>query len=227
MRYRHSTLARMAAAACLAGLAMTAHGCRASAGSFQDALPSLSRVEGTAVRGKSSADTSAAFELSSAAVVDGELLPEYRGEPKDALGREDSIPLAWSGVPAGTTSLAVIMHHYPKPGDSSEVNSYLLLWGIDPTVAEVAHGAADDGPWFMGANKDGKVVSYTSPNSPSPGKHEYTITLYALAASPPSLPSTSTTAVTYRVLKEAIDSVSVLDTATLTFTSEGRLVPTP
>ena len=130
---------------------------------------------------------------------------------------ESSIPLAWSNVPESAGSLAVIMHHYPNPDDTSSANSYLLLWDIDPSVTSIAYGAADDGPWYIGSNKDGTAISYTSPCSPSAGTHEYTITLYALSETPATLPTSSTIDVTYSVLIAAIETVTVIDTATLTF----------
>jgi len=111
------------------------------------------------------------------------------------------------------------MHHYPDPKDKTKVSSYLLRWGIDPGVTEIPHGAADDGPWFMGANKDGAAVSYTSPCSKGAGTHEHTITLYALSETPPSLPRQSSVDVTYEVLKQALDTVITIDTASLTFTN--------
>ena len=130
---------------------------------------------------------------------------------------EASIPLAWSNVPSNAGSLAVTMHHYPNGDTSGTPNSYLLLWGIDPSVTSIAHGAADDGPFYMGSNKDGTAISYTSPCSQSTGTHEYTITLYALSATPSSLPTTSSLSVTYDVLTAAIATVTTIDTATLTF----------
>jgi phosphatidylethanolamine-binding protein (PEBP) family uncharacterized protein/Spy/CpxP family protein refolding chaperone len=160
------------------------------------------------------------FTLTSEAVADGRLLPAFRCEPKVG-GVEASIPLAWSNVPAGTRSLAVVMRHYPVPSDTTQVSSYLLLWDIDPSVTSISHGGADDGPWHMGANKDGTAVSYTSPCSQGAGAHEYTITLYALASRPASLPDRSTVDVTYEVLTKAIDTVGDLGTAKLTFTDPG------
>ncbi len=157
------------------------------------------------------------FILTSEAVVDGELLDDYKCEEKVA-GKENSIPLSWSNVPEGTGSLAVIMHHYPNPDDQSmPPNSYLLLWDIDPSVTEIAYGEADGGPWFMGANKDGNNVSYSSPCSPSAGSHTYTITLYALDETPSSLPQESTVDVDYDVLYEAIQTVTTIGTAVLEF----------
>jgi phosphatidylethanolamine-binding protein (PEBP) family uncharacterized protein len=160
--------------------------------------------------------TSLPFTLSSPAVADGRLLPEYKCERK-VDGVEESIPLTWANVPASARSLAVVMYHYPDPDDHTKVSSYLLLWGVDPTVTLIPHGGADDGAWYVGANKDGTAISYTSPCSKGPGTHEYTITVYALSEMPPSLPRESSLAVTYDVLMEAIDTVAVIGTASLTF----------
>ncbi len=156
------------------------------------------------------------FKLTSIAVSGGEIHKSYKCEEK-VDGVEKSIPLSWSNVPSTAESLAIIMHHYPNSDDTSQVNSYLLLWDIAPTVTGIGHGDADDGPWYMGANKDGATVSYSSPCSPSYGTHEYTITLYALSETPENLPDESDVNVTYSVLKDAIDTVTTIDTATLTF----------
>ncbi len=160
------------------------------------------------------------FTLSSSAVSNSELLSDYQCEDKDeTTGVESSIPLSWENVPDDTGSLAIIMHHYPNSDDTTSVNAYLLLWGIDPSVTEIAYGAADDGDWYMGPNKDAAAISYSSPCSPSAGSHEYTITLYALSEVPSSLPTASSLDVTYDVLTDAIATVTTIDTATLTFDS--------
>ncbi len=161
-------------------------------------------------------DTSTTFTLTSSAISNGELLATYKCEEK-VNGTEKSIPLSWSNVPASTESLVVIMHHFPNSNDTSNVNSYLLLWNIDPSVTEIAHGGADDGNWYMGSNKDGDAVSYTSPCSQDEGTREYTITLYALSQTPATLPTESTVDVTYDVLVNAIETVTVIEKATLTF----------
>jgi phosphatidylethanolamine-binding protein (PEBP) family uncharacterized protein len=159
------------------------------------------------------------FVLTSAAISDGVLLGDFKCERKADDGTKASIPLAWSGVPEGTGSLAISMHHFPNANDTdpSKANQYLLLWGIDPSVTEIAHGAADDGAWFMGSDKDGTRPSYTSPCSQSTGTHEYTITIYALSETPSSLPQASSVEVTYTVLLAALESVVELGRTTLTF----------
>lgn len=191
-----------------AGICATTCVPAAGTGSRRAVAPAAATGPGTSA--------SPVFTLSSPAVRDGRLLPEYRCERK-VNGVEDSIPLSWSNVPRSARSLAIVMHHYPFPGDTTRVSSYLLLWGIDPSVTGISHGGADAGGWSMGANKDGTAVSYTSPCSQGPGEHEYTITLFALSETPPTLPSHSTRDVTLDVLMKAVSTVEVLDTATLTF----------
>jgi phosphatidylethanolamine-binding protein (PEBP) family uncharacterized protein len=156
------------------------------------------------------------FSLTSIAVTDGLLLDAYKCEPK-VNGIENSIPLSWSNASANANSFAITMVHYPNPNDSIHLNSYLILWGIDKSVTEIPYAQADKGPWFMGSNKDTTAISYTSPCSPSSGAHKYTITIYALSATPPSLPSYSSLAVTYGVLMNALSTVTIIDKATLVF----------
>lgn len=162
--------------------------------------------------------TDSEFTLSSSAVADGELLDEYQCEEKTD-GMEESIPLSWSDVPEDTTSLAIAMTHYPDPEDLTNISSYLLLWDIPPDVTALEYGAADDDTWFMGSNKDGNAISNTSPCSQGEGTHEYTITIYALSETPPTSPSESTLEVDYAAFSEAIATVEIIDTATITFNS--------
>ncbi|MFT7162275.1 MAG: phosphatidylethanolamine-binding protein (PEBP) family uncharacterized protein [Bacteroidia bacterium] len=162
----------------------------------------------------------ATFFIKSDAIANGELLEGFKCESKDS-NIEKSIPLSWGGVPDGTTSLAITMHHYPNAEDANDAdkdpNAYLLLWDIDPSVTSIVYGGADDGAWFMGSNKDGNAISYTSPCSPSAASHEYTITIYALSATPTSLPAVSSLTVDYGTLIDAIETVNILGTTTLTF----------
>ncbi|MCP4124831.1 MAG: hypothetical protein GY751_24075 [Bacteroidetes bacterium] len=157
------------------------------------------------------------FRLTSIAIENGELLAAYKCENQTTGGVQNSIPLSWSNVPTSANSLAIIMKHYPDASDLTSVSSYLLLWDIDPSVTEIPYGTADDGPWYMGSNKDGTAISYTSPCSPSAGSHEYTITIYALSATPSSLPTSSSLSVNYDVLIDAISTVTIVDETSLTF----------
>ena len=98
-------------------------------------------------------------------------------------------------------------------------NAYLLIWGIDSTITEITHAEAYDINWYMGANKDGTQISYSSPCSPSVGTHEYELILYALDETPSSLPTNSTLDVTLDVLLTAIDDVETISTTNLIFNS--------
>jgi phosphatidylethanolamine-binding protein (PEBP) family uncharacterized protein len=160
------------------------------------------------------------FVLHSPAVNgEGELLPEFKGEKK-VEGKENSLPLSWENVPEGAESLAIVMYHYPNREDHLYVNSYLLLWGIDPSVKEIPYGQADKGSWFMGSNKDGNAISYTSPNSHGPGVHEYTIALFALAETPGDLPLESSVNVNFSTFMTAIEKSTIIGKTELNFTDK-------
>lgn len=158
------------------------------------------------------------FKITSEAVVNGQLLTKYQCEEK-INGVENSIPLSWTNVPLGTKSLAIVMYHYPKKDDKLEVNSYLLLWNIDPSISQIPYKMASNPNWAMGANKDGNTVSYTSPCSQGPGKHEYTIALFALAEDLKSLPKSSSVKVNYELFMKAISETKLIDRTALTFTA--------
>jgi phosphatidylethanolamine-binding protein (PEBP) family uncharacterized protein len=162
--------------------------------------------------------TASGFKLTSIAVANGVLLDAYKCEKK-VNGIENSIPLAWENAPLKTASFAITMIHYPNSADSTKYNSYLLLWGIDKSVNKILYAEANKGPWFMGVNKDGNNISYTSPCSAGAGTHQYILTIYALSETPSTLPTKSTTAVTYEVLTKAISSVTVLEKTKLIFNS--------
>lgn len=160
--------------------------------------------------------TSPEFSATSIAVANGELLADYKCETK-TNDIEKSIPISWSNIPEGTKKLAVTMHHYPNPNDTTQANSYLALWDIDPTVTSIPYGGAGDGNWFIGSNKDGTAISYTSPCSPSAAVHEYVITVYALSETPASLPTQDSLNVDFDAIVSSLSTVNVLGKATLTF----------
>ncbi|HDZ06041.1 hypothetical protein LCGC14_0129920 [marine sediment metagenome] len=156
------------------------------------------------------------FKLTSIAIENGVLLDAYKCEEK-VNDVENSIPLSWKNVPEGTKSLAVVMYHYPKKDNKTEINLYLLLWDIDPKTTGIPYKMASKGNWFMGGNKDGTAISYTSPCSRGKGKHKYTIALYALAETPAALPKKHSLTVDYNVFMEALATVKIMDRTTLTF----------
>ncbi len=161
------------------------------------------------------------FILSSSAVENGELLEEFQCE-EEIDGKQKSIPLNWENVPDGTKSLAIIMYHFPHDGDETIANSYLLLWGIDPSVSEIPYGGATSDEWYMGSDKDGDAISYTSPCSAGPGIHEYHIAIFALSEYPETLPKENSLDVDYSTFMDSIDDNNILGKAVLSFKVESK-----
>jgi phosphatidylethanolamine-binding protein (PEBP) family uncharacterized protein len=115
------------------------------------------------------------LKLTSPAVKDGEKLPvEFTGD-----GDSASPPLAWTGLPKGTQSLALIMHHLDPEG---KTKIYWLMYDIDPKTTAVAKNATDFGK--MGMSTVHNRVEYAPPHSQGPGEKKYVLTLFALSAKP-------------------------------------------
>lgn len=115
------------------------------------------------------------FKLTSPAVKDGEKLPvEFTGD-----GTSASPPLAWTGMPKGTQSLVLIMHHLDPEG---KTKIYWLIHDINPQTTSVAKNATDFGK--MGISTVHHRVEYASPHSKGPGEKKYVLTLFALSAKP-------------------------------------------
>ena len=120
-------------------------------------------------------DKNTTFKLTSTAVKDGEELPvEFTGD-----GDGTSPPLSWSGVPKGTQSLVLIMHHLDPEG---KTKIYWLMYDINPQTTSVAKNATDFGK--MGISTVHNRVEYASPHSKGPGEKKYVFTLFALSAKP-------------------------------------------
>src|SRR6266536_2438083 len=88
----------------------------------------------------------AEFELRSDAFGDGEPIPaRYTCEGEDV-----SPPLAWTGVPEGAVSLALICD---DPDAPSGTFTHWVAWGIDPSTGGLAEGqsAPREGPNGFGS----------------------------------------------------------------------------
>ncbi len=112
------------------------------------------------------------FVLRSSEVNDGGNLPiDYTGD-----GSGSTLPLEWSGAPAGTKSYALIMHHIPPDGAAKW---YWTLYDIPAEVTSLpknVKGIGKVGTGFKGQ------IGYEPPHSKGPGPKTYTLTLYALSA---------------------------------------------
>lgn len=115
------------------------------------------------------------FVLSSPEVAEGGMLPrEYTCD-----GSSSTLPLRWSGVPAGTQSLAVVMHTVPGPNES---HWYWVVYNIQPDVESLAKNVTGVGT--LGNNSVNGKTAYSPPCSKGPGAKKYTYTIYALSAPP-------------------------------------------
>lgn len=124
------------------------------------------------------------IDLSSPAFADGARLPERF----TADGAGVSPPLVWGEVPAGTSSLALLVEDPDAPTPNPLVHA--LVWNLPPHERRLAEGAiASDGD----GEADGRDVGRNSylgegwlpPDPPSGhGTHDYVFQLFALSDTP-------------------------------------------
>ena len=118
----------------------------------------------------------APFALRSPEVVEGGLLPsDYT---RDGAGL--TLPLEWSGAPAGTRSYALAMGYSARRGDMPAWN--WVLYDIPARVTSLPPDARGVGK--VGVNSVTRQTAYEPPSSTGPGPRTYTYTLYALSTVP-------------------------------------------
>lgn len=122
-------------------------------------------------------------------------------------GKGESPPLVWSGVPAGTAELALLMTTEAKDGRKWN----WVLFGIP--AGTTALSTASVGVGTCGLTSDGPALAYSPPCSAGPGAKAYTFSLYALSGKP-VLPAAAKD-VTGPILTAAIAPLT-LATSTLT-----------
>lgn len=97
-------------------------------------------------------------------------------------GDDLSPPLAWSDLPPGTRSLALIMDDPDAPDPAAPRMTWVhwMVYNIPPDTAGLAEGAAKGLPagWRQGFN-DWQRTAYGGPCPPI-GRHRYFHKLYAL-----------------------------------------------
>ncbi len=109
---------------------------------------------------------SSIFLLTSLAFSDGDPIP-VRYACANLGGEAASPPLTWEGVPAGATTLVLVVHDpdAPVPGGFTHL---VARFPVDTT-------GVDDG---ANERADSPMASWVGPCPPS-GQHRYTFTLYA------------------------------------------------
>lgn len=119
-----------------------------------------------------------ALTLSSPAFADGASIPKrYTCEGDDV-----AVPLTWSGAPAGTKSLALVIDDPDVPDPKAPKRSWVhwVLYDIPPTASGVPEGGATPAGTRDGRN-DWNRTGYGGPCPPI-GRHRYFHKLYALDA---------------------------------------------
>ncbi|MCL5060760.1 MAG: YbhB/YbcL family Raf kinase inhibitor-like protein [Candidatus Thermoplasmatota archaeon] len=119
------------------------------------------------------------MELSSSAFAHNADIPSlYTCE-----GRDQSPPLAWSGVPAGTKSLALIVDDPDAPDPAAPKMTWVhwVLYNLPPDTTGLAAGAsrANLPPGAQEGLNDWPREGYGGPCPPI-GRHRYVHKLYAL-----------------------------------------------
>jgi phosphatidylethanolamine-binding protein (PEBP) family uncharacterized protein len=150
---------------------------------------------------------SGGFTLTSSAFQDGGTLPvDYTCD-----GAGGSPPLAWTGVPAGTAELALLMTTLSPDG----MKWNWVLYHIPTSATSLPAGATGVGT--AGVTSDGPLLQYYPPCSSGPGPKEYTFTLYALSAAPSfSVPAAQ---VSGPIVTDAVGSLTLASSVvTVTYT---------
>jgi len=105
-------------------------------------------------------------------------------------GADTSPALEWSGVPAGTKSLALVVDDPDAPDPKAPRMTYVhwVLYDIPPTATRLPEGAARGGlpPGTREGTNDWKRTGYGGPCPPI-GRHRYFHKLYALDVELPDL----------------------------------------
>ena len=115
------------------------------------------------------------FVLTSSAFVDGgDIVDKYvYSMVGQCSGENVSVPLSWSGAPAGTRSFALIM------SDPDGRNwGHWVVYNIPPNVTELPEVVGGPDIGIKGQN-DFNRLGYGGPCPPS-GVHHYLFTLYAV-----------------------------------------------
>ncbi len=164
--------------------------------------PSASPPTVTSAPGASPAPTSSPrFALTSAAYgLDGTVPARFTCD-----GRDVSPAMGWSGTPAGTAWLVLIMDDPDAHGFT-----HWIAYAIPPGTTRLAENAGAPSSRIAQGTNDFGRVGYGGPCPPS-GSHRYVFTLYALEA-PLGLSGTPRAS----AIRAALAGARVLGTATLT-----------
>lgn len=129
--------------------------------------------------GSSTASPNGQFAITSPEFPNGGVIP--KASTCVGLGLGNPPALAWSGLPAGTAELALIV---TDPEGVTGTIDHWVVYGIPTSDAGSAHGAAPVGA-TQGLNSF-LLPLWLPPCAPSSTPHHYVFTLYALNAHLPT-----------------------------------------
>jgi Raf kinase inhibitor-like YbhB/YbcL family protein len=113
--------------------------------------------------------------VSSAAFAAGGVIPRRYS----CAGQDVSPPLAWSGVPAGTAEVALVVDDPDAPRGTFV---HWVVTGLDPDLGRLAEGRVPAGARQL-PNSAGKAA-WSGPCPPGGAAHHYRFTVYALRQAP-------------------------------------------
>jgi Raf kinase inhibitor-like YbhB/YbcL family protein len=130
----------------------------------------------SASRPATTATTSAGLSVPASIGLTSPVLASGRPVPRRFTcdGQDDTPPLRWSGVPAGTAELALLFEDMNARGETGDPFVHWSVFGIPASATQVPRGAK------RGTN-DFHQLDYNGPCPPqNDPAHHYVFTLYAL-----------------------------------------------
>ncbi|MBV9568337.1 MAG: YbhB/YbcL family Raf kinase inhibitor-like protein [Hyphomicrobiales bacterium] len=127
------------------------------------------------------------FTVTSPELEDGALLPRRHAGASECGGENISPALAWSGVPEGTKSFAIVV--YDPDGQKGLGSAHFVAYDIPQTARGFAEGAgASASRGFVGGTNTRGVNFYSGPCPPVGDQpHHYVFSVYALDLAPGAL----------------------------------------
>ena len=132
------------------------------------------------------------LKLTSSAIADNGTLAiknacSDKARSPNCVGENVSPPLAWSGVPAGTKSFALLL--FDPEGRAPSGVSHMVLYGIPVSVTGFAEGelSRPSDKFVGGKSTMGKAVYFGPGTPPNTDWHHYTWTLIATDLDPKAL----------------------------------------
>jgi Raf kinase inhibitor-like YbhB/YbcL family protein len=121
------------------------------------------------------------FTITSSSFKDGQLLAKKNAgagkENPNCVGENVSPPLAWTNVPAGTKSFALVMTDPEGRGIGVD---HWIAYGIPATVTGFAEGeTSKPSDKYVGGIGTAKQNHYMGPCTPPGSPHHYTLVLIA------------------------------------------------